>query len=280
MVHTADSHFGAGQSAFHVTKPLVLEPSLPAFANITDRLIARGVVLNQTTNSGEVIVSLELDDKVKITGSGQALTRRVPVPAHGSVVVEFPVEFTDTGESNWVWRARFADPAVVDFTDAVQSTIPVGHIAPVMGEVLLRHAAELPANLLALANPQLLAGRGTITVSVANTRLSELGETAASSCIIRTAAPSKPAQVCSRGFCCGRCTACCRIAWVPKPMTPVGASGPESRDSFPCKPRPAAWAIGRARRNPCFGPALMGEWCWPWPSAMAWPCRKSSLTRS
>ena len=48
VAHTANSRFGSGQSAFQVSKPLVIEPALPAFANITDRLIARGLVQNQT----------------------------------------------------------------------------------------------------------------------------------------------------------------------------------------------------------------------------------------
>lgn len=176
VVHTAGSRFGGGQSAFRVTKPLVIEPALPAFANVTDQLIARGVVLNQTTNAGEVVVTLELDDQA--TNSGPGLSRRIPIPANGSAVVEFPVTFTDTGEAKWVWRAHFADPAAGNFNDAAQSTIPVGHIAPLLGEVLLSRVITFQTNLLARANPQLLAGRGTVTVSVANTRLNELRETA------------------------------------------------------------------------------------------------------
>ena len=53
-------------------------------------------------------------------------------------------------------------------------------------EVLLSHATgDSQTNLLARANPQLLAGQGTITVNVANTRLNDLGETA-------SAAPALP----------------------------------------------------------------------------------------
>ena len=178
VAHTGDSRFGSGQSVFHVTKPLVIEPSLPSFANITDHLIARGLVLNQTTNSGEVIVTLELDDKTKATGSEPTLSRRVAIAANGSVPVEFPVEFMDTGEAKWVWRARFVEATPGNYVDAVQSTIQIGHIAPLISEVLLGHVNISQTNLLALANPQLLAGKGRITIDVANTRLNELGETA------------------------------------------------------------------------------------------------------
>jgi uncharacterized protein YfaS (alpha-2-macroglobulin family) len=179
VAHTADSLFGSGQSAFHVTKPLIIEPALPPIANITDHLIARGVVLNQTTNSGDVVVSLELGANAEGTNRAPAMTQHVFIRANGSAVVEFPVMFTDTGEAKWIWRAHFAEPSAVDFTDAVQSTIPVGHLSPMMGEVLLSRVTTSQTNLLALANPQLLGGRGTITITVANTRLNELGETAA-----------------------------------------------------------------------------------------------------
>jgi uncharacterized protein YfaS (alpha-2-macroglobulin family) len=179
VAHTAKSHFGSGQSAFQVSKPLVIEPALPAFANITDRLIARGLVQNQTATAGEVIVTLELDGKAKAPEVSATLARQVTIPANGSAVVEFPVELTDTGNATWLWKARFADRAAGTFTDAVQSVLEVGHVVPMLREVLLSHAiGDSQTNLLARANPQLLAGQGTITVNIANTRLNDLGETA------------------------------------------------------------------------------------------------------
>ena len=176
VAHTANSRFGSGQSAFQVSKPLVIDPALPAFANITDHLIARGLVQNQTAITGAVVVTLELDNKAKAQEPGRILTRQVSVPANGSAVVEFPVELADTGNATWLWKARFADPAAGSFTDSVQSVLEVGHVVPMLREILLSHATDSQANLLARANPQLLAGQGTITVSIANTRLNDLGE--------------------------------------------------------------------------------------------------------
>ncbi len=77
-----------------MSKPLLIEPALPAFANITDHLIARGLVQNQTATAGEVVVTLELDDKAKAQESSRTLTRQVVIPANGSAVVEFPVELS------------------------------------------------------------------------------------------------------------------------------------------------------------------------------------------
>jgi len=177
VAHAATHRFVSGQSAFQVTKPLILEPALPSFANITDRLVARGLIQNQTPNAGEVLVTLDLDDKAKAGGAEQTLSQSVSVPANGSAAVEFPVEFTDTGDATWLWKARFTDPAAGDFTDAVQSVLEVGHVVPLLREVILSHMINSHTNLLASANPQLLAGRGSITVSIANTRLNDLGET-------------------------------------------------------------------------------------------------------
>jgi uncharacterized protein YfaS (alpha-2-macroglobulin family) len=178
VAHAAD-HFGSGQSVFQISKPLVIEPALPAFANITDRLQARGLIQNQTSQNGEVVVTLKLDEKAKAGPPDQPLAKRVSISAGGSAVVEFPVEFIGAGESKWVWEARFTDPAAGRFADAVQSQIQVGHLAPLLREILLNRITNSSGNLLAAANPRLLAGRGAITVSLANTRLVELGEAVA-----------------------------------------------------------------------------------------------------
>ena len=173
VAHTAKNQFGRGQSAFEVSKPLMLEPALPRFANITDRIQARAVVLNTTAQAGEVLVTLALDDKAT-ANSGASLSRTVSISAHGSAIVEFPLTFTNTGPAKWTWRARFANDA--RFTDSVQSTLEVGHVAPLLTEIYLAHVNAAETNLLTRVNPQLLEGKGRVTVVVANTRLAELGE--------------------------------------------------------------------------------------------------------
>jgi uncharacterized protein YfaS (alpha-2-macroglobulin family) len=204
VAYTADSRFGNGQTTFRVSKPLQVEPALPRFANLTDHLLARAVVQNQTANAGQVVVTLQLDDKARPEGSAVAPARSkarasrprpasrslahgeslplliatVNVAANGSALVEFPLEMIEPGVAQWVWKARFADPSDCDFTDAVQSSLEVNHLAPLLREILLARVTAAQTNLLARANPQLLAGTGVVTVAVANTRLSELAEAA------------------------------------------------------------------------------------------------------
>ncbi len=181
VAHTAHSQFGSAESAFEINKPLMIEPALPRFANLTDRIIARAVVLNQTDHQGDIAVTLQLDDKAVVVTNGaagppvsQTLSQTVRVAAHGSTVVEFPLQFVQTGTAQWIWRACFAQSGIDSFTDAVQSTLPVGYIAPLLSEIHLAREKGNATNLLASANPQLLEGRGTVTVSIANTRLVQL----------------------------------------------------------------------------------------------------------
>lgn len=181
VVRSGVGRFGRGESAFQVSKPLVIEPALPMFANIADHLIARGVVQNQTTNPAVILATLTLDDTA-IFSSQAVRTQRVSVAAGGSVPLEFPVEFVTAGTAKWQWRAQFEETNANRFADAVESRLEVGHLSPLLHEVLLSRSTgtDSPAggktNLLAAADPQLLAGTGTVTVTIANTRLAELSE--------------------------------------------------------------------------------------------------------
>ena len=113
-----DERFGAGQSAFEVSKPLMIEPALPQFAHIGDQMIARAVIHNQSRHSGAVVVKLELDDKARAGGTNQ----QIQVAAGGSEAAEFPVTFVAAGPAKWIWRAWFAD-APDEFTDATECSL-------------------------------------------------------------------------------------------------------------------------------------------------------------
>ena len=189
VAHNARHQFGSGQAHFEVNKPLMIESALPRFAHVTDQLTARGVVHNQTAERGVIEVTVQLDDKATTAGStnNRSFTKRLPLREKSSAPIEFPVEFTEAGSSRWTWSARFAEAtngvsptstplASPRFTDAAESTILVEHLAPMLREIHLAHTEEAETNLLAAANPQLLEGRGTIEIQVANSRLGELGE--------------------------------------------------------------------------------------------------------
>ena len=174
VVQTKEDAFGAGESAFEVNKPVMLEPALPRFANIGDKLSLRAVLHNLTDIGGEVEVQLALDE----TAEGQNLTRRLELPAHGSLAVDFPVEFKTIGEAKWKWTARFTgDDGKTAFRDAVQTTLKVGWPVAELRDVKLQRVERVETDLLKDADPAVLEGQGIVRVSLGNSRIIELRET-------------------------------------------------------------------------------------------------------
>jgi uncharacterized protein YfaS (alpha-2-macroglobulin family) len=149
----------------------MLEPALPRFANVGDKLAIRAVLHNTTDLAGEAEVRVQFDSSVKAVER----TKTVSLGAKESVAVDFPVEFIGTGTAVWKWNVQFRSGESAHF-DAVQSRLKVGYPAP-----LLRHVRTMPItgdvpNLLAGVDPQILEGRGTVRVSFTNSRGIELQE--------------------------------------------------------------------------------------------------------
>lgn len=160
--------FGSGESAFAVSKPLMVESALPPVARIGDKLTARAVLQNRTDTAGEVEVTLTLDDKAAQPGT---LSRKIQLAPNSAAAVDIPVELANVGTAKWVWSARMGD-----LTDSVETTVEVGYVAPLLREILLGRTDAKETNLLAEANPQFLEGEGSMEIRVANTRLSGLAE--------------------------------------------------------------------------------------------------------
>lgn len=191
VAHTRHQQFGSGESQFAVNKPLMIEPALPRFACIGDQIMARGVIHNQTDLAGQVEVRLELDDKAGEEASDASrpagtsarpvsgkISRTVKVAPRQTVAVEFPLEFREAGTATWTWQARLLDAKYqgAAITDAVETKLHVGYPVALLREIHVGHTRAAETNLIQNANPQLLEGRGNITVQVSNTRLSELTE--------------------------------------------------------------------------------------------------------
>ena len=173
---TEKNQFGSGESSFQINKPIMLELALPRFANVGDKLIARALLLSRHTEPGEVEVDVKLDG---CASSAKGTHQKVSLEANGSAFVEFPLEFLERGTAKWTWTAHFVQTGTgqrAAFEDSVQTTLEVGSPVPLLREIHLGRMKAETTNLLADANPQLLEGKGLVTVSVSNTRLSELDE--------------------------------------------------------------------------------------------------------
>ena len=202
VVQTARNQFGSAESAFEVNKPVMLEPALPRFANVGDKLILRGVLHNTTDSDGDVEVALELDE----TAVAENTTRRVMLPAHGSLAVDFPVEFKNVGQAKWKWTARFkAAGGGLAYRDAVQTTLNVGYPVPLLRELRTSQTDAAESDLLAGMNPELREGSGIVRVTVTNSRLLEMRESVEQllhypyGCVEQTTSSTLP-WVTMRGF--------------------------------------------------------------------------------
>lgn len=176
VVQTAANRFGNGQSAIRINKPLMLQPSLPRFANVGDRIMLRAVLHNQSELDGDADLTLELDERA-VPVDPKALTRRVHLAAHESKAIDIPVEFVSTGQATWRWKAKMPGPDALMFTDAVQTELKVGYPVPLLTEIHLNRT-EAPAmeNILEPVNPQLLEGNGIIRVTFSNSRVIDMRE--------------------------------------------------------------------------------------------------------
>ncbi len=171
VVQTKRDQFGNAEGAFEINKPVMLEPAMPRFANVGDTMVLRAVVHNTTEQAGEVKVSVKLD----ATATAAESERTVSLPAKGSVSVDFPVEIRETGEAKWIWKAEFTGGGA-KFSDAVETKLKVTFPAPLLHEVKQRSVDAAETNVLAGFDPTLMQGKGTVRVSLANSRIFELRE--------------------------------------------------------------------------------------------------------
>ncbi|MEY2508517.1 MAG: alpha-2-macroglobulin [Verrucomicrobiota bacterium] len=166
------NQFGTGESAFEISKPIMIEASLPRFGNFGDKVVLRAVLHNNTDTAGEADVELQLDSTAKASET----RRHLSVPAKGSVPVDFAAEFVATGHAEWRWSVRFKSGAGAELTDALQSDLEVNYPAPLVREVQTKRIETSDAEVARVSDPQILEGKGKLDVSVANTRATEIRE--------------------------------------------------------------------------------------------------------
>ncbi len=159
--------FGSGESGVKITRPLMILPAMGQFANVGDKLVARAVIRNDTGSDGTVDVVLKTP-----AGENHA---SLTIPNASAQAVDFPITFSNEGAAALEWSAtlRAGDTS---FTDSVKIALPIGSPMLQLRETYFTQIGEKANNLLTGINPQLVEGRGSVDVTVANTRLVGLGE--------------------------------------------------------------------------------------------------------
>ncbi len=173
VVHAGTTGFGSAESSFEIRQPLMILPGLGQSANVGDEITARAVIRNESGKDGSVEVSLTLDDTAEALTPG-SLQKRIALKNGTSAAVDFPVKIIAMGDAEWSWSAQMDS-----LTDHTVSRLKVGSAAPLLRETYLTEpTAGKRTDLLAGVNPQLLEGAGGVTVTLSNTRLATLRESA------------------------------------------------------------------------------------------------------
>lgn len=177
VAHAGRSGFGSAESSFTTRQPLMIMPGLGQHANVGDLITARAVIRNESGNDGSLEVSLTLDDTAEAANQGK-LRHQLHLKNGTSAAVDFPVRAIAMGDARWTWSARL-DSGGGTLTDETVSSLIVGSAAPVLRETYLTEtAADESTDLLAGVNPQLLEGSGGVSITLSNTRLATLRESA------------------------------------------------------------------------------------------------------
>lgn len=175
------ARFGSASTSFRINKPLMLEPALPRFANSGDEVVLKAILHNTTATDTSVDLELVTDDHVLILnhlgGSPQPSTIHVPVsiPAGSTRAASIPVRFTKAGHTTFRWKASGPSP---DLSDAIENALDIGHSEPLLRDLTFASLSTTDAgrNLLAAVRPEVLAGEGSVTVTISNSRLLEASE--------------------------------------------------------------------------------------------------------
>ncbi len=158
---TKQNQFGTGESAFEINKPIMVEASLPHFANLGDKLVLRGVLHNTTDLAGEADVELQLD----ATAKGRRNKRHVTLPRTARCRSIFRRRSWRPEKRNGAGASiSFRPIRKTEFRDALQSEVNIGYPAPLLREVETKRIesndAELKAHFRSANSRRKRAGDG------------------------------------------------------------------------------------------------------------------------
>ncbi|MEM6916092.1 MAG: alpha-2-macroglobulin family protein, partial [Verrucomicrobiota bacterium] len=183
------NRFGHAESPLVINKPLMIEPALPVFTNVTDQVDVSAVLHNNTSSSQNVEVTVLLDDHAEFLseigsdlttlGAGESpKTRTVSAVLNAGTTetLSFPIALTNVGEAKWTWSVRSLSDS--DLRDATESTTNVGYPLPLLREshsFTVRNGGDF-SSALSEVEERMLSGNGSVHVRVSNSRLVEAAD--------------------------------------------------------------------------------------------------------
>jgi uncharacterized protein YfaS (alpha-2-macroglobulin family) len=162
VAHTLESDFGYGENSITVSKPLLLQPSLPRFARVGDEFEGGVVVMNYTDKSTSVKVITKVEG-LKMTGPE---TTFVTLNPNESKEVRNKLKAEKIGTAKFIFRA-YTDSEY----DGMQWFIPV-QIPRVRETVAQSSTLTEPSVQEQIARPKnIFTDIGSLDVSVSSTAL-------------------------------------------------------------------------------------------------------------
>ncbi|MEC5125342.1 alpha-2-macroglobulin family protein [Verrucomicrobiales bacterium BCK34] len=183
------NRFGHAEAPLVINKPLMIEPALPRFTNVTDQIDVAAIVHNNTEKRQEISLTVELDKHaVFLTKIGTPAPTNAATPSEisrtltafiepgGTESFALPVALTEVGEAKWTWKV--ASITETQFRDATESKIQVGYPLPTLRESHSLSLLDGGENTDALSGfaPRLLEGTGEVELTLSNSRLVEAGD--------------------------------------------------------------------------------------------------------
>ncbi|MDF1755330.1 MAG: MG2 domain-containing protein [Verrucomicrobiales bacterium] len=182
------NRFGSSDAPLVINKPLIIEPAIPSFSNLSDQLDLTAVLHNNTNRAQQLEVRVELDDKaVFVNQLGDVIPtslsnlpedakiriRELTIDPGQTEVLHLPAAMTKVGDATWQWKVQSTtEKRLVDTT---VSTIPVRFPLP-----LLKSSKSLSVqdgkdieNVLSEVDDRLLDGYGKVEIELSNSRMIE-----------------------------------------------------------------------------------------------------------
>ena len=180
-VAATEDKFGSGETTYHVTKPIMLEPVAPLGSTESDLLHMPVTISMLPKQLAEAANGAEIEWKVSLSGSNVVLPepeKTVRLSGNKPVTITFPIITPDSGKAELTWSVQAASPTATGTLarckDAVKLDFNVIPPTPFLRERICRTLKDGQSiNLQELLTTQYRAG-SPVELSISTSPLSGL----------------------------------------------------------------------------------------------------------
>lgn len=178
--------FGSAASEIVVSKPLMLEPMAPRFANEGDTTQTKLYIANNSEYEGVWKVELKTDSLSAIVDDSnktlsQHGTHTISLKPGGSAYLDFNVKHLNTGDATWTWssepislRDQNLTPKLRDYlSDSMETKFKIIYPRPILKGIAFNKLDKNRQDILRGIDQDLFNGLGHIELDFSNNLLSK-----------------------------------------------------------------------------------------------------------